>query len=153
MAKKCWLLLGALLLILVGGAYKLIVLGSVETAPDGRQALLLKPGERDLVLKEMRGFLVAVQTILTASEQNDMKAVADAASRVGMAAARDVPPTLMAKLPLAFKKLGFDTHSRFDTLALDARQLGDADHARRQLAELMGNCVACHAAYRIRIQP
>ena len=45
--------------------------------------------------------------------------------------------------------LGFDTHRKFDTLALDAEQLGDPDHSLEQLAELMSNCVACHAAYRI----
>ncbi len=152
MCKLCWGLLAAFLLILAGAAYKVIVLGNVQVAPDGRQALLLEESERDLVLKEMRDFLAAAQAILAASNRGDMAAVAEAASRVGMGTARDVPVALMAKLPLEFKKLGFDTHGKFDALALDARQLGDSQHAREQLAELMGNCVACHAAYRITVK-
>ncbi len=63
-----------------------------------------------------------------------------------------VPGTLMGKLPLEFKKLGFDTHTRFDQLALDAEQLGDPGHSLTQLAELMQNCVACHAAYRFEVE-
>ena len=45
--------------------------------------------------------------------------------------------------------LGFDTHRRFDQLALDAEQLGDTQHSLQQLAKLMANCVSCHASYRI----
>ncbi|NOY15605.1 MAG: cytochrome c, partial [Gammaproteobacteria bacterium] len=55
------------------------------------------------------------------------------------------------KLPLAFKKLGFDTHAKFDQLAMDANDLGDRDHTLQQLSTLMENCVACHAAYRINL--
>ena len=62
-----------------------------------------------------------------------------------------VPGSLVGKLPLAFKKLGFDTHARFDELALDAEQLGDRDHALAQLNAILMNCVACHAAYRFEV--
>ena len=34
-------------------------------------------------------------------------------------------------------------------LALDADELEDPEHSLQQLSELMQNCVACHAAYRI----
>jgi len=50
---------------------------------------------------------------------------------------------------LEFKKLGCDTHTKFDALALDAEQLGNTKHTLEQLATLMNNCVACHAAYQI----
>ena len=46
-------------------------------------------------------------------------------------------------------ELGFDTHQRFDRLAMDAAELGDKMVALKQLSELMLNCVGCHAAYRI----
>jgi hypothetical protein len=59
----------------------------------------------------------------------------------------------MGKLPLAFKQLGLETHSGFDALALDAEQLGDPAHTLTQLAGLLQNCVACHAAYRITTAP
>ena len=147
MCKLCWSLLLVLFLAVAGVAYKVIVLGSVETAKDGRQVLLLTADERNLVLTEMRDFLVTVQAVVTAANKEDMKAAADAARRVGMAAQTAVPPGLIAKLPLEFKKLGFDTHRKFDMLALDAEQLGDPQHTLDQLAQLMSNCVACHATY------
>ncbi len=147
MCKFCWTLLLLLLLALGGAVYKFGFLGSVETAPDGRQALQLTVAERNMVLREMRAFLVAVQNILDATNREDMKAAAAAARKVGMAAQGDIPPGLIGKLPLAFKKLGFSTHKQFDELALDAAQLGDPQHTREQLAALMSNCLACHATY------
>ena len=62
-----------------------------------------------------------------------------------------IPGTLVGKLPVQFKKLGFDTHAKFDQLALDAEEFGDSDHALSQLSTLMKNCTACHAAYRFDI--
>jgi hypothetical protein len=78
-----------------------------------------------------------------------MDSVVEAARRVGAAAQQTMPGSLVGKLPLEFKKLGFDTHRKFDQLALDAEQLGDLEYTLKQLAELMNNCVACHATYRI----
>lgn len=152
MCKLCWALLILLVLAVAGVAYKVIVVGNVELSSDGRQALKLTPGERDLVLSEMRDFLVAVQGIIEATNREDTKTAADAARRVGMAAQTAVPPALMAKLPLEFKKLGFDTHRKFDELALDAEQLGDPDHTRSQLSALMSNCIACHATYSLALE-
>jgi hypothetical protein len=57
--------------------------------------------------------------------------------------------SLIGKLPLEFKKLGFDTHSKFDQLAMDTQDLGDGNHALTGLATLLQNCVACHAAHQI----
>jgi len=147
MCRLCWTLLILLLLVIAGIAYKVVVVGSVETAADGRQALQLTPSERNLVLGEMRDFLVTVQAIISATNRGEMNSAAEAARKVGMAAQTAVPPALIAKLPLEFKKLGFDTHRKFDALALDAEQLGDPDHTREQLATLMANCTGCHASY------
>lgn len=147
MCKFCWTLL-ILLLVAAGVAvYKFGVVGSVQPAADSRMALQLTSAERNLVLTEMRDFLVSVQRILAAVPKEQMQEVAEAARKVGRAAQQGVPLGLMTKLPIEFKKLGFDTHSRFDQLALDAEQLGDKEHTLEQLATLMANCVACHAAY------
>jgi len=67
------------------------------------------------------------------------------------AAQSAVPGTLIGKLPIEFKKLGFDTHLKFDQLALNAEDFGDNNQVLIQLSNLMQNCVACHAAYRIDI--
>ncbi len=148
----CWL---ALLLVLGLGVlgYKLIVVGDTRPAADGRTAILLSPGERDLVLTEMRAFLQAVQGIVQAVGAGDPAAAAQAARAVGAAAAAEVPVSLMAKLPLGFKQLGMATHGAFDQLALDAESLGDLGHTQGQLAALLGNCVACHATFRIDPEP
>ena len=147
--KLSWAISGVLILAIVAMGYKFMVVGSVVPATDGREAIILDPAERDLVLGEMRMFLASVQKITQAVTTEDMVAVAKAAREVGLAAQQAVPGSLMGKLPLAFKKLGFDTHSKFDALALDAEQLGDPKHALQQLSTLMNNCVGCHSAYQI----
>ena len=147
--KLCWLITGILILAIVAMGYKFMIAGSVAPASDGREALILEPAERDLVLTEMRMFLSSVQKITQALTEEDMEAVVKAAREVGLAAQQAVPGSLMGKLPLAFKKLGFDTHKKFDELALDAEQLGDPNHALQQLSTLMNNCVACHSTYQI----
>jgi hypothetical protein len=147
--RLCWTLTVLLALGLAATLYLFIVRGSVTPASDGRTAILLEPGERDLVLAEMRAFLAATQGVLVAATKGDLVAAAVAARGVGAAAQRGVPAGLMGKLPLGFKQLGFDTHSRFDQLALDAESLSDANQTLTALGELLSNCVACHAAYRI----
>jgi len=149
MCKLSWSISGLLLAALLVMGYKFIVVGSVAPASDGREALLLEAGERDLILSEMRVFLASVQAITDGLSNKEMGKVVDAARTVGAAAQKGVPSSLVGKLPLSFKKLGFDTHRKFDQLALDAEQLGDPEHTLKQLAELMNNCVACHASYRM----
>ncbi|TCK17168.1 hypothetical protein DFR30_0389 [Thiogranum longum] len=149
MNKKCFGIVAILLLVIAGGIYKFIFQGSVSINADGRTAIHLNPEERDLVLAEMRAFLTSVQKITEGISENDMQLVADYARKAGRAAQAEVPGTLMAKLPIQFKQSGFDTHSGFDQLAMDAEDLGDSNDALSQLSLLMQNCVSCHAAYRI----
>ena len=99
--------------------------------------------------QEMRLFLATTQKIVGAAAANDMKAVAVAARAAGVAAAHEVPAGLRARLPPEFKKLGQATHQGFDDLARDAESLGDANHALKQLGQVMDNCVSCHAMFRI----
>ena len=149
MCKICWIMLAVLVLVTGGMAYKFIIQGSVEQGSDGRSAIQLSHGEKDMVLAEMRAFLQVVQSITVGLSSDDMENVVKSARSVGIAAQQDVPGALIGKLPLAFKKLGFDTHSKFDMLALNAEQFGDPADTLMELSVLMENCVACHAAYRI----
>ena len=151
MNKKCSGIIVLLLLVIAGGVYKFIFQGSTSASADGRIAIVLDAGERDLVLAEMRQFLESVQKITTGIAGNDMELVAEYARKSGKAATVGMPGTLMGKLPLGFKKLGPDTHKQFDQLALDAEEFGDAGHALSQLSVLLQNCVGCHAAYRFSI--
>ena len=153
MCKLCWVLFLTALLVIGAMAYKFIISGETLIAEDGRQSLMLEAGERDLILTEMRMFLETAQKIIHAVNEDDADAIAEAARAVGRAAQNDVPGSLMKKLPLEFKKLGFDTHSKFDQLAMDAEQFGDISVSLVQLSALMQNCVACHAAYRVDVIP
>ena len=153
MCKLGWSLAAVLFIAVTMMSYKFIITGSVESIvadDDDRHALLLEPAERDLVLSEMRTFLSSVQAISEGLSKEDMSQVQKAASTAGVQAQEGMPGPLMAKLPLSFKKLGRDTHKKFDLLALDAEQLGDPQHSLQQLSELMKNCVACHSTYKIR---
>ena len=123
------------------------VTGTTLTATDGRDAIALTSGERDLVLGEMRGLLAAVQEIIAAVNAGDMDAVMESAHRVGMADAGNAPPTLILKLPLAFKQLGFSTHEGFDAVAL-AAEIGP-EAVLESLEENMAKCIACHEVYRL----
>jgi len=149
MCKTCWLSVVILVILLLGTVYKFVIEGSTRQSTDNRLAIQLTAGEKDLVLAEMRAFLASVQQITHGVSSKDMKLIAASARTVGRAAQQGVPGSLMGKLPLEFKQLGRDTHEKFDLLALDAEQLEDEQHALSQLAALMQNCVACHAAYRL----
>ncbi len=81
--------------------------------------------------------------------EEDMGKVAESAKKVGMAASGEVPPSLTAKLPQQFKMLAMQVHKGFDQIALDATEIGDQQQTLEQLGELMGNCVACHAIYKL----
>jgi len=149
MCKFCWSSLVLVIFIVMAMAYKFIISGETVIASDGRQVLVLTEPERDIVLTEMRTFLQSVQQITLGVSNQDMAAISHAAKAVGAAAQNSVPGTLVKKLPLEFKKLGFDTHQKFDQLALDAEEFGDPVQSLQQLTELMSNCVACHEIYRI----
>lgn len=150
MCKFCWAVSAVLLLLASGLAYKFIISGSTVPASDGRQALLLTAGERDILQSEMRGLLESVHGIIQGANEGDMAKVVGAARRAGLKGQREVPESLIGKLPLSFKKLGFDTHERFDTLADDAEKMKDPAHVMQQLATLMENCLSCHASYSVR---
>jgi len=134
--------------MVVAMTYKFIFQGAVEQSADGRLAIQLTDNERQLVLSEMRAFLESVQQITQGISEADMPLVAVSARNVGLASQQAVPGSLIGKLPLPFKKLGRDTHAKFDEMAMDAEQFEDSGHSLAQLGELMQNCVACHVAYR-----
>ncbi|NOR43853.1 MAG: hypothetical protein GQ572_11000 [Gammaproteobacteria bacterium] len=152
MFKPCWSIVIILSLVTVGMAYKFIIQGEVIEEPDSRTTILLTQKERDLVLFEMRIFLQSVQQITSGISADDMDLVASSARKSGRNAQIAVPGTLIGKLPIAFKKLGFDTHAKFDELALDAEQLGDGEHTVTQLGTLLENCVSCHSAFKFNIE-
>jgi hypothetical protein len=130
----------------------MFVRGQTVTATDGRKAVVLGAAERDLVLMEMRGMLGAVRGVVAGLAQNDMNKVAAAARSAGMAAAVDVSPQLLAKLPLEFKQLGMGTHKGLDELAAAAEKGAGRDEVLNGLEAQLASCVACHATYSIQAE-
>ena len=127
MCKLCWTLVAVLTIGISAMGYKFIIAGSTEPGTSGRTAIIMDAGEREFVLAEMRAFLISVQEITEGLSDGDMKAVASAAKTSGRAAVHGAPGTLMGKLPIGFKKLGMDTHQKFDQLAREASEIGDKD--------------------------
>ncbi len=99
----------------------------------------------------MPWFLIKSYTNSGNPPENNMTAVSESARKVGKAGQTSIPGSLVGKLPIAFKKLGFDTHLKFDELALNADDFGDNKQVLKELSVLMENCVSCYAAYRIAI--
>lgn len=149
MGNKCLGVVVLLVLVIGGGVYKFIFQGSVSSSTDGRLAIVLEAAEKDLVLAEMRAFLESIQMITQGLSQDDMTLVVSAAKNVGKEAQGAVPGTLVGKLPLEFKKMGFDTHTRFDQLALNAKEFGDTQTVLTELTIILQNCTSCHATYRL----
>ena len=125
------------------------VRGNTAEGTDSRTAIVLQPSERDLVLSEMRGLLSAVQGILEGASQGDMNRIAHSSRSAGMAAAADVNPLLMAKLPLAFKTLGVSVHRDMDEIAQAAEGGKPAPELLKMASNTLAKCVACHASWQI----
>jgi hypothetical protein len=138
-----------LLLVIAAMAYKFVISGSTGTVEVGRVAIILAPAERALVLREMRDFIAGLQLISDALSRDDMKGIAKAAHAMGIAKVHDAPVAMMAKLPIEFKLLAFSVYCGFDTIAMDADGTGTPKHSLVQLSQVLQQCVACRAAYRI----
>ena len=141
-----------LLMIITAGIYKFIFQGATSLASDNRTVIHLTQEERHIVLTEMRNFLISVQQISSGIADEDMELISLAARKSGNTVQRDMPGSLVGKLPIEFKQLGFNTHSRFDQISMDAETLSDRQHTLEQMAELMQNCIACHETYQFKVK-
>ncbi|MEW6561762.1 MAG: hypothetical protein AB1400_00840 [Pseudomonadota bacterium] len=116
---------------------------------DQREAIVLTAAERNMILVEMRQFLVGVQAMIEALGKDDNKAAGEAARSMGRKAASEVAPELRAKLPMHFKMLGFGVHDQFDKMADLAAAGGNGKILLDQLGHTLNKCVACHATYQL----
>ncbi len=148
-----WVLSAVLAIILAAGFYLFGLRGAVQQGDDGRTSVLLSSSERNQVLAEMRGFLESVQDIIEAATTGDMKTASEAALRVGRVDLKDLPPSLLRKLPMEVKTLGLDTHRKFYQLGMDIKGGLPQEKILPRLTDLMNNCVGCHAGYRLDLEP
>jgi len=138
-----------ILLLIIGALGFILTKGSVAPSTDGRTNVVLNKDERDLVLGEMRQFLISVQGVSAAITNKDLKTVETLAHKAGMAAEADTPGALLQKIPLGMKTLGFGTRGLFDDISAAAKEGKDPLELRKQLDALMNNCIACHETYRL----
>lgn len=138
-----------LLLTCAGGAASAAPPDHAASSPDARARLALTPTERAEFLAEMRAMLGSIQHIMTGLGSGDRELIAEAARRSGNRMARATPPAVRAKLPPGFQALGAPTHLLFEELALRA-ETDDMDQLAALTGRLMQQCMACHAAYRVR---
>jgi hypothetical protein len=124
--------------------------GNTAAGNDGRTAVVLQAGERNLILSEMRGLLAATQGILDGANNGDMQRIIKAAHAAGMAGTADVNPALMAKLPLEFKALGMGVHHEMDEIAKAAEDGKPAAELLKMTSNTLTKCVACHAAWQLK---
>ena len=126
------------------------VRGNTVSGTDNRTAIVLGTGEREMVLSEMRKLLAGVHGVVEGINRNDMKQVASAAHAVGLSAAADVNPALIAKLRIPFKQLGMGTHRDMDDLSKAAESGRPAPELLNILSGALAKCVSCHAAFQFK---
>ncbi len=149
-----WRVLGmgiaVLWMVTVGVIAVLFVQGHTRPGTDGRTEIVLAPTERDLILTEMRQLLKSVHGVVTVlgSQDHNLKAAEAAARSAGMAMAADVNPTVMLKLPLAFKQMGMSIHKDMDHLADGIAQGESSVQILNRLSSMTARCTTCHDMYR-----
>jgi len=148
MTKLYPAIIAVLLLIIVGGAYKFIIKGNVIEGRDSRITIELKAAERDFVLGEMRGLLSKVQGLLAAEADDDMDKFIQIAKVLKDDSKGDTQQSLLGKMPIGFKKMSYQIHSDFTQL-YDNALAKESASTLKQVADLMQNCVACHATYNL----
>jgi len=122
---------------------------STATAEDDREAIFVSREQRDLVLEDMRNFLVAVQDIVLAMADGDMATVSEVARAMGPGKGRGMGMGM--DVPMEFRQMGRGTHVAFVELA-QAADMG-AEGVIADLGTLMSNCTGCHVTYKFVIKP
>ena len=134
-----------------------VMLFSVLTpaiAEDGRQTVELPDMMREHMLGNMRDHLLALEEITRhLANQNYDEASEIAENRLGMSSLTLHGASHLGKfMPEEMGAIGTNMHraaSRFARAALDADLEGGLDRAFLALSEVLQQCVACHAGYKV----
>jgi len=116
---------------------------------DARFNLRLTLAEQTEFLAEMQVMLGSVQGIVQGIAESDREAIANFARISGNRMARATPASVRAKLPPSFQALGAPTHMMFEELAVRA-ETDEMDQLAAQLGQTLKQCMACHAAFKVR---
>ena len=122
---------------------------------DPRTAVNMPALQRALIREEMLDNLVALNEILADLSANKPNAAADVAEQklglgsMGKHAARTAGQGPGRFMPDSMRSIGIGMHQAASEFAKVART-GNRDAAYRALQPVVGACVACHAAFRLR---
>jgi hypothetical protein len=116
---------------------------------DAREAVALAPADAATLLAGMRTYLETIQGIVAVMAENKSARVPEIAAKSGVKLLQNVDPFSGLNLPLGFTMLSLDTHDKFDKLAEAVRNGASRSEVLTSLSDIMGNCVSCHAAYRL----
>jgi len=132
-------------------SYILLFTGTelVKTPDDNRTLVKYAPDLRELVMTEMRDYLVVMSEIQQGIAENNPEKIYTAAEREGQIAIDDTPIRLLKLSPLACKTMGFQGHHLFQAIADSAKTNYNPKTTIRQMAELTNNCIACHNTYKV----
>jgi len=135
-------------------AYILLFTGTelVKLPNDTRTTVKYAPDLRELVMSEMRDYLVIMAEIQQGIAENDPNKIYEAASRQGQASIDETPARLLKLSPLACKQMGFRGHHLFQAIADSAKTNYNPKTTIKQMAALTNNCVACHASYKVVVE-
>ena len=135
-----------------------IVLGLLLAHPahaeDPRQKVEFPAMMRDHMLSNMRDHLAALEAITRhLSQQEYAEAARVAEARLGMSSLESHGAAHMASMmPEGMQAIGTAMHraaSRFAVAAEEAEIEGGLNRAFAALSDVMQQCVACHAGYRV----
>lgn len=119
-----------------------------EPLKDTRISLGFNDEEKAFFYKEMQQMLGSIQGILIGLGEEDREKIIAAAKQSGNAMPRKMLDSVRKKTPPEFKALGHPTHMMFEELAVRAQD-DDMASIAAFTGKLMGNCMACHAKYKV----
>ncbi len=144
-----WLALGLWVVTVAGGGFMLYK-GQAAPGEDGRTIIKLNKDEQTFVLGEMRGLLEAVQGVVLALDENDMKGVVSAVAGKGLEDLKGgTPMAIMVKVPQGFRQLGRAMHQGFSDIRAAAKNGDGRDKVLKMLGDQLGRCTACHASFQL----
>jgi hypothetical protein len=125
---------------------------TVEADNDQRELVSLPEMLRAHMLANMRNHLETIDLILLQLFRGELDAAAETAEqRLGMSSLDKHGATHLAKfMPAAMKQTGTRMHHASSRFALRAQE-GELPPAYKALQEVTSVCVACHAAYPLRL--
>lgn len=132
----------------------LILLPFICVADDGRTRVEMPDRMVEHMLGNMRDHLLALSEITRYLANQDYEKAADVAeSRLGMSSLDLHGAAHMGKfMPKEMGSIGTNMHkaaSRFAIAARDAELEGGLNKAFLALSDVMQQCVACHASYKV----